>query len=145
MDVADLKMVVAICEEGSLTRAADILFVSQPTLSKRLARLEQRLNATLFHRDTTGLKPTAIADFLVASARPLEDRLAAIERQVEPLRSRLDDALVDLVRHHDATTVIQELAGGSLTLTTNHLISAALLAAGLAGLALGRRRGAAAR
>ncbi len=83
LDVSDLTMVETICTTGSLTKAADALLVSQPTLSKRLARLEQQLGAKLFHRAPSGLEPTLIANYLVASATPVKARLSSIERQVE--------------------------------------------------------------
>lgn len=83
IDLADFKMLETICSTGSLTRAAEALFVSQPTLSKRLARLEDNLGAKLFHRTPSGLRPTGIATYLVESAQPLKAQVAGIERQVE--------------------------------------------------------------
>lgn len=83
VDISDFKMVETICRTGSLTKAAGALFVSQPTLSKRLARLEDELGAKLFHRAPSGLSPTSIANYLVDSASPVKARVASIERQVE--------------------------------------------------------------
>ncbi len=83
IDISEFTMVETICATGSLTRAADALFLSQPTLSKRLARLEKRLGAKLFHRAPSGLKPTVIAKYLVESAHPLKAKISSIERQVE--------------------------------------------------------------
>lgn len=83
IDISEFHMVETISSAGSLTKAAGALFVSQPTLSKRLARLEARLGARLFHRAPTGLKPTLIANYLIESANPVKARVASIERQVE--------------------------------------------------------------
>lgn len=83
IDLSDFRMVETICSTGSLTKAADALLVSQPTLSKRLARLEDQLGAKLFHRAPSGLTPTLIANYLVDSANPVKARVASIERQVE--------------------------------------------------------------
>lgn len=85
LDVSDLHMVETICAAGSLTRAADALHISQPTLSKRLARLEQQLNTRLFHRGPTGLKPTLIASYLIESSTQIKASVASVERQVERL------------------------------------------------------------
>ena len=41
MQLADLQQLIAIAEAGSLVRAAERLGVSQPTLSKTVARLER--------------------------------------------------------------------------------------------------------
>ncbi len=83
IDISEFNMVETICATGSLTKASEALFVSQPTLSKRLARLEDQLGAKLFHRAPSGLKPTLIANYLVDSANPIKARVSSIERQVE--------------------------------------------------------------
>ena len=83
IDVSEFTMVETICATGSLTKASQLLFVSQPTLSKRLAKLEDQLGAKLFHRAPNGLKPTLIANYLVDSANPVKARVASIERQIE--------------------------------------------------------------
>lgn len=49
---------VTAIEEGSITKAAKTLYVSQPALSKQLLLLEQELNCQLFQRKTTGLELT---------------------------------------------------------------------------------------
>ncbi len=50
MNLDDMKMLLTIARTGSLTAAAQALFVSQPALSKRLSRLEQEVDARLFER-----------------------------------------------------------------------------------------------
>ena len=83
LDITDLRMVETITQTGSLTRAAEDLHVSQPTLSKRLSRLESQLGAKLFHRAPHGLAPTQIAHYLVEQSQPLKANITSIERQVE--------------------------------------------------------------
>lgn len=87
IDIAEFTMVETICATGSLTKASEALFISQPTLSKRLARLEDQLGAKLFHRASSGLKPTLIATYLVDSANPVKARVSSIERQIERILS----------------------------------------------------------
>lgn len=87
LDVSDLNMVAVICRTGSITQAAETLHVSQPTLSKRLARLEDQLACRLFQRGPTGLKATHIANYLVESATLLQSNIAAVERHVERIRN----------------------------------------------------------
>ena len=87
IDISEFTMVETICATGSLTKASEALFVSQPTLSKRLARLEEQLGAKLFHRASNGLKPTLIANYLVDSANPIKARVSSIERQIERILS----------------------------------------------------------
>ncbi len=95
MDTSDLMLIEKICELGSLTQAADALYMSQPTLSKKLKRLESQLAATLFHRSSTGLIPTDVARYIIASSQPLKDQLKRIERHVAQI-TQLDRGDVQL-------------------------------------------------
>ena len=85
MDTADIALIRTLAEQGSITRAAEVLHQSQPTLSRKLARLETTLNTSLFHRSPTGLLPTDIARYIIEAAKPLDTALRKIERHVEQL------------------------------------------------------------
>ena len=50
MDLKEAKYVLAIAKHKSISRAAESLFISQPSLSKYLKNLEQRLGSPLFNR-----------------------------------------------------------------------------------------------
>ena len=95
MDVRDIELIDAVCETGSLSRACIQLNVSQPTLSKKLARLEHVLGAELFHRYPRGLVPTDVARYILSQAEPLRTRIAEIERHVE-LMTQLDRGKLNL-------------------------------------------------
>ncbi|TNE86353.1 MAG: LysR family transcriptional regulator [Deltaproteobacteria bacterium] len=58
MELAPLKAFLAIAREGHLTRAARALHLSQPAVSAQLARLEDDLGASLFHRTAKGMALT---------------------------------------------------------------------------------------
>ncbi|MDE2429471.1 MAG: LysR family transcriptional regulator [Burkholderiales bacterium] len=60
---------VAVVEHGSLTRGAESLGLSQPTLSRQIAELEKALGGALFERVARGLKLTAAGENLVEPAR----------------------------------------------------------------------------
>ena len=85
METADIKLIRTIAEQGSLTRAAESLHLSQPTLSKKLARLESQLNSRLFYRSPTGVVATEIARYIVASSHSIQAQIMRIERHVEQL------------------------------------------------------------
>jgi DNA-binding transcriptional LysR family regulator len=53
-----LRILKAIASEKSFTRAADILFVSQPSLSKQIKALENRLNISLINRENNSVSLT---------------------------------------------------------------------------------------
>lgn len=60
---------VAVVEHGSLTRAAQQLGLSQPTLSRQISELELAIGAALFERVARGLKLTLAGKRLVEPAR----------------------------------------------------------------------------
>ncbi len=77
MELYQLKTLVAVAEAGHLTRAAERLHLSQPTVSAHIKALEARLGLTLFERTPKGMSLTAAGAELLPSARAA---LAAVER-----------------------------------------------------------------
>jgi DNA-binding transcriptional LysR family regulator len=65
-----------IYNEGSLTRAAKVLNVSQPLISKTLAYAEHKLNLKLFVRHARRLSPTPEADLLFQHAASVNQEIA---------------------------------------------------------------------
>lgn len=58
MDIRVLRYFLAVCREGTMSRAAEMLHVAQPTLSRQIAELETELGCRLLERHSRGVKPT---------------------------------------------------------------------------------------
>jgi DNA-binding transcriptional LysR family regulator len=71
LDWNDLKAFLAVLDSGSLSAAARLLGVAQPTIRNRVEALERQLGATLFTRSVRGLTPTALAAALADHARTM--------------------------------------------------------------------------
>lgn len=71
MDLREQEYVVALARHGSIGKAAQELFVSQPTLSIFLNRLEERLGIRLFERIGKRLTLTYAGELYVKSAREM--------------------------------------------------------------------------
>ena len=69
MNLRQLEYFTAIAEEGSITRAAERLFVSQPSLSQQIGALEQELGGLLLERLPRGVRLTAAGQRLLPEAR----------------------------------------------------------------------------
>ena len=100
----DLTVLLAALDHGSLNRAAAALRIGQSTASRRLVRLEERLDARLFDRTPEGLLPTALALSLAPHARLIAGHMGDIARlaheQEAAPQGRVRLAVVDgLVAH----------------------------------------------
>jgi LysR family hydrogen peroxide-inducible transcriptional activator len=74
MTLTELRYVVAVARERHFGRAADACFVSQPTLSVAIKKLEQELGVALFERGTGEVTVTMVGQKIVEQAqRVLED------------------------------------------------------------------------
>lgn len=69
IDIQTLRLFLKVAELGNISRAADALSLSQPSVSRSLKALEQSLNAPLFHRTGRGVQPTAIGELAIEQAR----------------------------------------------------------------------------
>jgi DNA-binding transcriptional LysR family regulator len=69
LNLRQLEYFVAIAEHGSLTRAAERLLVSQPSLSQQISALERELGGPLFERLPRGVRLTAAGQGLLGEAR----------------------------------------------------------------------------
>ncbi|MCX9154977.1 LysR family transcriptional regulator [Niveibacterium sp. 24ML] len=73
-----IRAFLAVVDAGSLTRAAEMLAISQPTLSRQIAALEAQTGSALFERTARGLHPTAAGDALVEPARRMQAAAQAL-------------------------------------------------------------------
>ncbi|MDN6450423.1 MAG: LysR family transcriptional regulator, partial [Enterobacterales bacterium] len=84
MDVRTLRYFVEVVRQQSFTRAAEKLFVTQPTISKMLRHLEDELGCTLLIREGRRLH-------LTDSGQAVYQRGLAILDQFSQLRAELED------------------------------------------------------
>ncbi|MBP0463920.1 LysR family transcriptional regulator [Roseomonas sp. PWR1] len=85
-EVRDLRMVRAIQEHGSLVRAARVLGITQPALTRQLAALEARLRGPLFERSPRGVTMTDLGRAVVTDSVDILDRLDRLGRHASDAR-----------------------------------------------------------
>jgi len=85
---------VSIVDHGSVTKAAENLGLPRPTVSKRLARLEERLGVRLLHRTTRRMKLTEPGEVLYERAR----RVVRAAHEAAAAVQRLDNVPRGLLR-----------------------------------------------
>jgi DNA-binding transcriptional LysR family regulator len=84
LELRHLRIVCAVAEAGSVTKAAAILGLAQPAVTAQLRRIERSLGGELFERGRQGVIPTPLGELVLARARVLLP--AARELQDDALR-----------------------------------------------------------
>ena len=85
MELKHLEHLVAVCGAGSFSGAAKRLRISQPTLSKSIARLEKHLGLKLFDRGGGSARPTVYGHAAAEHAAMLLAGVARMSEQLEEL------------------------------------------------------------
>jgi DNA-binding transcriptional LysR family regulator len=83
MNLQQLKYFLTTVELGSLNKAAKALYISQPALTKQLARLERDLGCRLLIRKTTGIELTDAGGYLYEKACSI---LQQVQQTVEGMK-----------------------------------------------------------
>ncbi len=78
MNLRDLKYLVAVADIHHFGQAADRCFVSQPTLSGQIKKLEEELGVTLFERTKRSVETTPLGEAIVAQARQVLEQADAL-------------------------------------------------------------------
>ncbi len=79
MNLRDLRYVLAVAEHRHFGKAAVATFVSQPTLSGQIKKLEEELNVTIFERSNRSVEITPIGEQLLVHARRVLEQVEAME------------------------------------------------------------------
>lgn len=95
LELRHLKVVCAIAETGSVTKAATLLGLAQPALTAQLQRIERMLGGPLFERDRRGARPTALGELVLARARVLLPAMKGLQDEA----TRLAGAGTGLTRY----------------------------------------------
>ena len=80
MTLRHLKMFVTVCETGNVTRAAELLYIAQPTVSHAISELEKYYNVRLFDRINQRLILTDTGRELLVTAKEILAGFESFER-----------------------------------------------------------------
>lgn len=86
MNLQHLRYAVEIANFGSISRAAQALYVSQPYLSKIIRELEEEYGITIFARSKNGITPTDSGRLFLDMARDLLDNAKNFESVFQELK-----------------------------------------------------------
>ena len=101
MKLHNVRHFLAVCETGSINRAAEYCNVSQPSITRSIKSLEQEFGGSLFERNAEGCTLTALGE----DVKPQFDALATTLESVKDVVQRRKDQRDDILRFGFACTL----------------------------------------
>lgn len=80
MNLRDLKYIIAVAETHHFGKAAERCFVSQPTLSGQVKKLEEELGVTIFERTNRSVEITPVGESIIQHARLIMEQADVIQQ-----------------------------------------------------------------
>ena len=94
MEIRVLKYFLAVAREGNITRAAEVLHITQPTLSRQLMQLEDELGVALFIR---GKRKMILTDVGMLLKRRAEEIVSLAEKTELEISNQDNDVNGEIV------------------------------------------------
>ena len=88
MTIQQLKYAVTAAEKGTMSEAAQFLFIAQPSLTNAIRDLEKELRITIFHRTNKGIIATNEGEEVLGYARQILQQVGLIEEKYIDGKSR---------------------------------------------------------
>jgi LysR family hydrogen peroxide-inducible transcriptional activator len=93
VNIRDLQYIIAVAESRHFGRAAERCFVSQPTLSGQIKKLEDELGVAIFERTNRSVEITPVGESILAHARQVMEQVDAIQQTALASRDPLSGPL----------------------------------------------------
>ena len=117
MTLTELKYIVAVAREKHFGHAADACYVSQPTLSVAVKKLEEELDVKLFERSAGEVTVTPLGEEIVRQAQSVLEQAAAIKEIAKRGKDPLAGPLTLGVIYTIGPYLLPELVRNSITRT----------------------------
>lgn len=106
LDLTSLQLFVAVCERGSIGKAAEQEFMAPSAVSKRLSDLESAVGTTLLYRHARGASPTPAGQSLLHHARSV---LFSLDKMQGELSEYADGVRGHVRMHANISAIVQFL------------------------------------
>ncbi len=100
MDISGLQAFISVAENKSFSAAAEVLFLTQPAVSKRIASLESELNNRLFDRIGRQIQLTEAGKALLPRAQNIINEVQDSQRAIQNLSLEVGGKLSIGTSHH---------------------------------------------
>ncbi len=123
MELRVLKYFIAIAKEENMSRAAEILHVTQPTLSKQIKELEDELGKKLFVRSNYSMHLTAQGQILYKRAKDIvslaDETIAELKSMTEPTGGNVNIGAAETDSIKYLARIIKQLCQENAGITVN--------------------------
>ncbi len=123
MELRVLKYFIAIAKEENMSRAAEILHVTQPTLSKQIKELEDELGKKLFVRSNYSMHLTAQGQILYKRAKDIvslaDETVAELKSMTEPTGGNVNIGAAETDSIKYLARIIKQLCQENAGITVN--------------------------
>lgn len=109
MDQKDWKILKLLYEEKNITKTAEKLYVSQPSLSYRLKNLEKEIGTELIFKTKTGIEFTSEGEYLVKYAKDMLQQLQVVKDNINNMSEEISGTLKIGVSSNFAQYVLPNL------------------------------------
>jgi len=128
MDIKQLNALIAVADTGSVTRAAEILRIVQPAVTRQIQLLELELGSELFERSRHGMRLTDSGRILLERARRALAELDRAKAEIQPTPGQLHGTVTigllastaDLLSEALVRTVRQQHPGLMLRISSGY-------------------------
>ena len=117
MTLTELKYIVAVAREKHFGRAADACYVSQPTLSVAIKKLEEELDVKIFERSAGEVSVTPLGEAIVRQAQSVLEQAAELKEIAKRGKDPLSGALTLGVIYTIGPYLLPELVRNSIKMT----------------------------
>ncbi|WP_248929655.1 LysR family transcriptional regulator [Paenibacillus hamazuiensis] len=93
MEEKDCILLQTLFEQQNLTKTAEILYVSQPSLSYRIQQLEKQFGITIMHRGRRGIEFTPQGEYLVKYAKDCMQQLQKVKEHLLSMDNKISGTL----------------------------------------------------
>ena len=112
IDAEALQLIAEIAEAGSLSAAARRAGLTQPALTKQLARIERALGVPLFVRSIRGVQPTDYGQALMPRARTVRAQLRQAAEDLAQLRGQREGRVTIAISHLATIALLPRVIAG---------------------------------
>lgn len=82
-----LKQIIVLAEVGSINQAANVLHMTQPSLTNSIKKIEHQLGIPLFERTTKGVKPTLYTEHIIKKGKKILSDFDVLHKEIQLLAS----------------------------------------------------------